>query len=201
MVYLLQGLGLGFSAAASPGPFQAYLINQALQNGWRKAWPSAFAPLLSDGPVVALALLVLAAVPAWLVRGLRLAGGLLLFYLAWQAWRALQWPSPAPAPGAARQGLLQAAAANLLSPGPWLFWVTVGGPDFLAGWRTLHLAAAAFLGGFYAATVVCLLALIAFFSAANRLHPRALHIIQGFSVWLLAGLGIYQLWLGLAGTV
>ncbi len=92
MSYLLQGLVLGFSAAASPGSFQAYLIAQSIQNGWRRAWPAMFAPLVSDGPIVALVLLVLLAVPHWLVRGLRLAGGLFLLYLAWNVLRGVAQP-------------------------------------------------------------------------------------------------------------
>ena len=52
--YLLQGLALGLSAAATPGPFQAYIINQALRLGWRRAFPAVFAPLISDGLIILL---------------------------------------------------------------------------------------------------------------------------------------------------
>jgi len=34
-VYVLQGIGYGFAAAVQPGPFQAYIIAQTLNNGWR----------------------------------------------------------------------------------------------------------------------------------------------------------------------
>ena len=54
--FLLQGLTLGFAAGAQPGPFQTYLITQTLSQGWRRVWIAAFAPLVSDGPIVALAL-------------------------------------------------------------------------------------------------------------------------------------------------
>ncbi|HEY6003364.1 MAG TPA: hypothetical protein VIV57_10870 [Anaeromyxobacter sp.] len=35
MAILLRGLALGFGAAATPGPFQAYLLAQSLRNGAR----------------------------------------------------------------------------------------------------------------------------------------------------------------------
>ena len=87
-LYLLQGIGFGLAAAAQPGPFQAYLLSQTMQNGWRRTLPAACAPLISDGPIILLVLWVLSRVPAWLQRGLHLAGGLFILYLAWGAWRA-----------------------------------------------------------------------------------------------------------------
>ena len=57
-IYLLQGLALGFAAMAQPGPFMAYLVTQTITHGFRKTWIIAFAPLISDGPIIALALLV-----------------------------------------------------------------------------------------------------------------------------------------------
>lgn len=65
-LYLLQGIGYGFAAAAQPDPFQTYLISQTLLKGWKRTLPAAFAPLVSDGPIIALCLLVLSRVPLWL---------------------------------------------------------------------------------------------------------------------------------------
>ena len=54
--YLLIGFTFAFAAAIQPGPLQAYLVSQALSHGWRRIWPAAFAPLLSDAPIAILAL-------------------------------------------------------------------------------------------------------------------------------------------------
>jgi threonine/homoserine/homoserine lactone efflux protein len=62
-LYILQGIGYGLAAAAQPGPFQTYLISQALIKGWRRTVPAALAPLVSDGPIIALCLLVLSQLP------------------------------------------------------------------------------------------------------------------------------------------
>ena len=50
-VFLIQGIGYGFAAAAQPGPLQTYIISQALTKGWWRALSAAFAPLVSDGPM------------------------------------------------------------------------------------------------------------------------------------------------------
>ena len=71
--YILQGIVYGFSAAVQPGPFQTYLISQALSKGWKRTLPAALAPLVSDVPIIAICLLVLSQVPVWLQRFLYIA--------------------------------------------------------------------------------------------------------------------------------
>ena len=88
--YLLQGLGYGGAAAAQPGPFQAYLLSQTLKNGLGSTLVAALAPLMSDGPIVLLVLLVLTQMPDWFVAALRFAGGFFLLYLAVRAYKAGQ---------------------------------------------------------------------------------------------------------------
>jgi threonine/homoserine/homoserine lactone efflux protein len=65
-LYILQGIGYGFAAAAQPGPFQTYLISQTLIKGWKPTLPAAFAPFLSDGPIIALS--IVCALPC--IRGI-----------------------------------------------------------------------------------------------------------------------------------
>ena len=62
--YLFLGMTYAFAAAVQPGPFQAYLISQTISNGWRSTLPAAFAPLLSDGPIILVVLLVLSRMPS-----------------------------------------------------------------------------------------------------------------------------------------
>ena len=66
LIYLIQGLGYGLAAASQPGPFQTYLISQTLTRGWKRTLPAALAPLVSDGPIILLCVLVLSQVPAWM---------------------------------------------------------------------------------------------------------------------------------------
>src|SRR5688500_16389761 len=85
--YILQGIVYGFAAAAQPGPLQTYLISQTLRTGWKRTLPAAFAPLLSDGPIIALSLLILSQIAPWLQRTLHIAGGLFVLYLAYDVYK------------------------------------------------------------------------------------------------------------------
>ncbi|NJN98663.1 MAG: LysE family transporter [Anaerolineales bacterium] len=78
----MQGLTLGLSATAAPGPFQAFLLGQALKHGWKQTLPATLAPLVSDGPIIFLVLLVLTQTPLWFLNGLQIVGGLFVLYLA-----------------------------------------------------------------------------------------------------------------------
>jgi threonine/homoserine/homoserine lactone efflux protein len=66
--YLILGMTYAFTAAVQPGPFQTYLISQTLSNGWRRTVPAAFAPLLSDGPIIIFVLLILSRIPNWMTQ-------------------------------------------------------------------------------------------------------------------------------------
>jgi len=200
-LYLLQGLALGFAAAVQPGPFIAYLITQTLSQGFRKTWQMAFAPLVSDGPIIALTLLVLAQMPGWLQRSLNLASGAFILFLAWGAftqWRKFTALETHPAPGKT-QNVFKAAAMNALSPMPYIYWSLVTGPILIAGWRETPANGLAFLGGFYTLLVGGLLGILALFSAARSLGNQVSRALLGVSALALAGFGLVQLWRGWQG--
>ena len=135
--YLSQGLLLGGTAAVQPGPLLAFLLYQTVKNGWRRTLPAAFAPLISDIPIVLLVILVLTRTPDWSLHLLRIIGGLFLLYLAYGAYKSFKTAATA-APQTLQtthQGMLNAALMNLLSPNPYIFWATIAGPIFIAGWR------------------------------------------------------------------
>jgi threonine/homoserine/homoserine lactone efflux protein len=122
--YVIQGFGYGFAAAVQPGPFQTYVISQTLSKGWRRTLPAALAPLVSDGPIIVLVLLVLNHLPDALQRFLNIAGGLFILYLAWNAgatWRNHDSAAPVAA-GASQRSFFRAAVMNALSPGPYIYW-------------------------------------------------------------------------------
>lgn len=201
LVYLLQGITLGFSAGVSPGPYQAYLIGQTTRLGWRRAMPAVLAPLLSDGPIIALVLLALSRLPEGFLRALQVAGGLFVLYLAWSAARAFRAgpPSALQPQDGQRQSVLEAGLMNFLNPNPWIFWSVLAGPILVQGWQQGPGYAAAFLIGFYATMLAVSAVLVGVFGMARRLGPRLNHILIGVSALALFGFGIYQLVTGLAG--
>lgn len=199
LAYALMGLSLGISAAASPGPYQAFVIGETLKHGWRRSWPAAFAPLLTDGPIIALVLLILANVPAGFLRAIQIAGGVFVLYLAWktlQAFRHFQ-PERIEASGSGQTSLAQAVLMNFLSPGPYLFWSLLAGPTLLRGWHQSPGLGLAFAGGFYLALIGGMLFIVLVFGLARSLGPRANRVMLGISALALLGFGGYQLWQGL----
>ena len=196
-----RGAALGFSAAASPGPFQAYLLSRAARHGVRGALPLALAPLLSDGPVVAVVLLALSSAPAWLLRGLGIGGGAFLLWLAWGTIRTLRhWQPPSGAPVEDAGGsFLRAALVNAAGPGPWVFWSTVCGPILVEAWRAAPARGLAFLAGFYLLLVGGNAAVVLLFGLAGRTGPRAARALGATSAILLAVMGTAQIWRGVSG--
>jgi threonine/homoserine/homoserine lactone efflux protein len=193
--YLLLGVTFSFAAVVQPGPLQSFLVNQSLARGWRRTAPAALAPLISDGPIMALVLLVLTRIPSSFVRILHAAGGLFLLYLAagaYRTWRRSAVASANPA-GHGRQTLARAILVNLLNPNPYLGWSLVMGPTFLRGWREAPTHGLALLAGFYVTMVGGLLGTIVLASAAGRLGTRAHRALLGLSALALLGFALYQL--------
>jgi threonine/homoserine/homoserine lactone efflux protein len=197
--YLFLGMTYAFAAAVQPGPFQSYLMSQALSRGWRHTLPAALAPLVSDGPIILLVLLVLSRVPAWLQDALQVAGGFFLLYLAYGAWKAWRDYAPgAPAPAqSSQQTLLKASLVNLLNPNPYLAWSLVMGPLLIRGWNEAPANGLALLVGFYATMITCQAGVIMVFSAAGGLGPRVGRLMVGVSALALSGFGLYELLAGI----
>ncbi len=201
-LYFIQGITFGFAAAVQPGPFQTYLISQTVSHGWKKTLPAVLAPLLSDGPIIALVLLVLSRVPDVVIQLLRLAGGAFVIYLAAGAfirWRKFELLEPAA--NARPKSLIQAAFVNLLSPSPYLFWSLVGGPLLIAGWRVTPFYSLALLVGFYAILIGSMAVGVVLLGTTGRLGPKFNRALLGISALALLGLGIYQTFLGLMGLL
>ncbi len=200
-VYLFFGLSFGFAAAIQPGPFQTFLISRSLNNGWRSTLPAAFAPLVSDIPIILLVLLLLSRVPAWMQNFLYLAGGLFLLYLSYGAFRSFRqfkgYQTVAAESG--RQNLFKAAFVNLLNPNPYLEWSLVMGPLLLKGWRETPGNGVALVGGFYFAIIVICAGIILLFASIRRMGVKVSRALIGISAIALAGFGLYQLWLGVNG--
>ena len=197
--FLLQGLTLGFAAGAQPGPFQTYLISQTLSQGWRRTWIAAFGPLVSDGPIVALVLLLLSQIPDWFQQVLQIVGGLFVLYLAsgaYKAWKNFT-PDLVTTPRTGPRNLLRAALMNALSPGPYLFWSLVIGPLIVTTWRENSSNALSIVLGFYSAMVGLNMAVVLLFGQAVHFGNKVRKAMLGLSVLALAGFGVYQLWQGI----
>jgi threonine/homoserine/homoserine lactone efflux protein len=202
LLYFLQGVTFGFAAAVQPGPFQTYLITQTVSQGWKRTLPAVLAPLISDGPILALVLLVLVRLPDLAIQCLRLAGGAFVIYLAvgaFNTWKHFDNQQATHPTGP--KSIFKAAFVNLLSPNPYLFWSLVGGPLLLTGWRETPVHALALLLGFYLTLIGCMTGIVLLIGSTGKLGPKFNRALLGISALALFGLGIYQIWLGARGIL
>lgn len=201
--YLIVGGGFAFAAAAQPGPLQAFLLSRAAAQGWRRTLPAALSPLLSDVPIALLVLLAIGRLPGLAQQGLRAAGGILLMYLGWAAWREARiGPRAASSEDhSAPATLLQAALVNVLNPNPYLGWALVLGPAAITAWHRRPADAVVLVAAFYGTMVVSLAAFIVLAGTARLLKPRARRALILVSAVVLALLGVYQLAVGVRGVM
>jgi threonine/homoserine/homoserine lactone efflux protein len=195
---VFQGAALALSATIMPGPFQAFLLSKSIQNGWKRTLPAAFAPVITDGPIIGLILLILTRFPHGLVDVLHIAGGLFMLYIANGIFHSLKASDITieASDTVIRKSLFQAVVMNALNPNPYLFWSVVGGPIILAGWRNSAGLAIGFVIGFFGTFVLGLAGLIILFATVGMLNPtfnRMLRIVAAIS---LVGFGIYQICVG-----
>lgn len=192
---LLIGFSYALSAALQPGPLQVFFIAKVAEGGWRRALPAAFAPLLSDGPIALVSLLLLSSLPASFRGWLQLAGGILLLVLARSAFRKSRRDTPPQAadPTSAPQTIGQAALINLLNPHPYLGWSLVMGPAVISAWEAGPGLAVGLLASFYITMISASAALIFLIGQALLIGPAARWVLSLVSGSLLVGLGVFFL--------
>ncbi|MCC7371815.1 MAG: LysE family transporter [Chloroflexi bacterium] len=148
--FLLLGAGIGFVAGVTPGPILTLVVAETFRGGWSRGAAVAAGPLLADGPIVVVAVFVLAQLPPEVVRGLSLVGGGFLCYLAVTTY--LNSRRAQLGAGHGRRvggGWLQGWLARMLTPNAYLFWFLVGAPLLVQAFEADWLAVPAFLLGYY----------------------------------------------------
>jgi len=193
---ILPSISLGLSATSIPGPLQAYLLNITLNYGWRRGLLVILSPLITDGPIIFVTVFVLQQVPDWAIQSIRVAGGLLLLWIAWGAWQQLQSGAKFTADAddadvnsqsddAPLKIIGTAAAMNLLSPGPYLFWSTVTGPLLVEALAISPWAAIGMLVGFYGTFLGGMSVLVFVFNQLGSIDQRTTQAILVITIGLL----------------
>jgi len=175
------GAALGLSAGLAPGPLTTLLIAETLRHGRAAGLRVACVPLLSDLPVVVLAVFALARLAqADVVMGVvSLAGAAFVCFLAYESFRAAPQAPVAgrTPPSSLRKGIV----TNWLNPHPYLFWMAVGAPLVLRPGSVL--GASLFIGVFYACLVGAKAALAVLIARVRRL------LLGRWYAWLNRALG------------
>lgn len=192
---LLIGISYALSAGLQPGPLQAFFLAKVSEIGWKRTLPAAFAPLVSDGPIALIAILLLRILPPNFRNWLGLVGGIILFYFAWKAFLVYRREEPAQDDQSYSTPLTlgQAALINLVNPNPYLGWSLVMGPAVIAAWETGPGLALALLASFYITMIGTSMVLIYLMGQALLIGPKARQNLSLISGILLVGLGLYFL--------
>jgi threonine/homoserine/homoserine lactone efflux protein len=176
------GLALGLGAGLAPGPLLAVVVAATLDRGFAAGARVAVAPLVTDVPIVALCVLVLQGLPEEVLAGLSLAGAAFVAYLAFDALRPAE-----PSAGAVTTDLRRGALVNALSPHPWLFWITVGGPLLVDAASDSAAAAVGFVAAFYALLIGSKVAMAGLVAAGRRdSWSRAVPVVSALLLALAA---------------
>jgi len=149
---IVAAAAFGLSGGLSPGPLLALVVAETLTRGRRAGLAVAAAPLLTDGPIIAAAILLLGRIensePALGI--VNLAGGALLASYGIAGLKGGEGSVEEVTNKTRVWGSLgKGVAANLLNPSPYLFWLTVGAPMLLRAHDSGWPVAAGFLVAFY----------------------------------------------------
>jgi len=131
--FFFSALSFGLASGIKPGPLGIVVIQQTLSRGLPAGVRASLAPLITDGPIIVAALWLLSRFKSidLLAATLSLVGGIYLLWLAAKMFRV----NHISLSGKLRShgSLATAVKVNLLNPGPYLFWFTVGGSYIIRG--------------------------------------------------------------------
>lgn len=150
--FLATGTLLGLSAGFSPGPLFILVLSETLRHRVGAGIRAALAPLITDIPIVLLALYAYSHLSEFqsVLGFVSLAGSGFVAYLGYTslATKGVDLTVSDAAPRSLQKGVL----VNFLSPHPYLFWFTVGAQTTFKAAAVGWLAPTLFLVSFY----VCL---------------------------------------------
>ncbi|MCG7958281.1 MAG: LysE family transporter, partial [Candidatus Thiodiazotropha taylori] len=146
---LTSGLILGISAGLAPGPLLTLVVSETLQHNIGSGIRVALAPLITDLPIILVMLFIVNELSSMQpVLGLiSLLGGCFVFYLGYQNIRVKGVQLDLQPRHS--KSLLKGILANSLSPHPYLFWFSVGGPIVIKAMDTSVVAPYLFVLSFY----------------------------------------------------
>lgn len=151
--FVAVGTLLGLSAGFSPGPLLTLVVSETLRHGVGAGVRVALAPLLTDLPIIAVAVFVLAGLASHteILGGVSVVGAVVVAYLGYECLRTTDLVVRDD--GGSSRSLRRGVLVNFLSPHPYLFWLSVGAPTVMKARGQSLGAAVAFVGSFYSCLV------------------------------------------------
>lgn len=183
--FFFAALSFGLAAGLKPGPLGIIVIQQTLSKGLPAGVRASLAPLVTDGPIILTALWLLTQFKRidLFAAVLGFLGGL---YLVWLAIKLLKVRNISLAGKLHSQNsLFTAVKVNLLSPGPYLFWFTVGGSYIIRGslFESIIFVVTA-IGTLIASKIVVAVLAARFFSSLeSRGYLLTMRLLAGTLFW------------------
>jgi len=132
--FFIAAAVFGLSGGLSPGPLLTLVVAETLARGRNAGLAVAMSPLITDGPAIAAAVLLLGRIensdPALGI--ISIAGGSLLTAYGIAGLRGSDVEvEEAKADRGVWASLGKGVSVNFLNPNPYLFWLTIGTPILL----------------------------------------------------------------------
>jgi len=147
--FLISGILFGLVAGISPGPLLTLVISETIKHNKKQGIIVASAPILTDIPIVLLSVFVLAKLSSFkpVLGTISILGALFIVYLAYESItiKGIELNLQKVKAQSLRKGII----TNFLNPHPYLFWIAVGAPTILKGYRVNVLSVLFFILGFY----------------------------------------------------
>jgi threonine/homoserine/homoserine lactone efflux protein len=179
--FLIMGLVLGLSAGFAPGPLTTLIITESLQHGTKAGLKVSLAPFVTDFPIILFSLFFLATLAEFqhILGAISILGSCLILYMGISNLRLK--PVVVQNENKTSRSFFKGIFVHSLSPNPYLFWLTVGGP-ILHG--ATSFSAAEFLFCFYGT-------LVGIKMGMAILVGRSRHFLSGKAyIWIMRFLGI-----------
>ena len=192
--FFIAAAVFGLSGGLSPGPLLTLVVAETLARGRNAGLAVAMSPLITDGPAIAAAVLLLGRIensdPALGI--ISIAGGSLLTAYGIAGLRGSDVEvEEAKADRGVWASLGKGVSVNFLNPNPYLFWLTIGTPILLRAHESSWALAIGFLVVFYLGLVgsKCVLVLLV---ARSRsvLRGRAYTIVNRVLAVFLLGFAV-----------
>ncbi len=147
--FLTTGVILGLSAGFAPGPLLALVISETMEHGVRAGAKVSLAPILTDLPIIIVTIFILAKLSSFhFVLGvISILGAFFILCMGIENLRikGIDLAIKKNSPRSFQKGIL----VNALSPYPYLFWFSVGGPTTIKAMEISQSAAISFILSFY----------------------------------------------------
>jgi threonine/homoserine/homoserine lactone efflux protein len=147
--FFFSGMLLGLSAGFAPGPLLTLVISETLQHNTRAGVKVALAPIITDLPIIALCIFVLGQLSHLnsVLAVISFMGGIVVLVMGLQSLKSngavIDISEVKP------RSLLKGVTVNILSPHPYLFWLSVGAPIMFKAFDLSLAAAVVFVSVFY----------------------------------------------------